>query len=446
MNKIQYTESSTQMNKKKLFFAGAIGNAIEFFEAIVYAFLQPFITKTFFPENFRGNNLLFAFTIIMPFLARPLGALFFGVIGDLKGRKTVLKSSLILSGISCSLIAVIPSYQEIGIFSFIFILSLRFLFGFAMSGEFNNSLLYLAEHAEPKSRGYIMSWACTGVSSGIFMAATLSYLFTTLIEKKIFPIGSFRVLFLLSAGALYIGYYARKHLAETADFFIYFPTFEKNKKKFIFNQAKKGISSNIINTIKIILIAGFGTHITYSLLIYSPFYLTAQNSNIPSLNSAILIIAFHCFVVSILTPIAGKLTDLIGRKFLLMLSIIVRTIFYLFYFFKVGKDASFGNLLVFYAFLSFFDSLYVAGVVEMIESLPTISRSTINGILYGTSSILFGALSLPFFERFIQKIPASPLIILFIAIPLFILLYRTPMAYFKPFHHYKYELERNKIS
>jgi MHS family proline/betaine transporter-like MFS transporter len=92
------------MNRKKLFFAGAIGNAVEIFEVLIYAFLQPYIVGTFFPTGFKENNLLFLITVILPFLAKPLGALYFGVLGDLKGRKFVLERSIIVSGICCGLI------------------------------------------------------------------------------------------------------------------------------------------------------------------------------------------------------------------------------------------------------------------------------------------------------------------------------------------------------
>lgn len=89
------------INKKKLFLAGAIGNSIEVFESVVYAFLQPYIAKTFFPPALRENKFLFLLTIILPFIARPIGGLIFGLIGALKGRKIVLEYSMIISGISC---------------------------------------------------------------------------------------------------------------------------------------------------------------------------------------------------------------------------------------------------------------------------------------------------------------------------------------------------------
>lgn len=435
------------MNRKKLFFTGAIGNSIEVFEAIVYAFLQPFITKTFFPVNLREHNLLFLLTAILPFLARPMGALFFGMMGDLKGRKTVLEYSMILSGLSCCAIAFTPSYATAGLLSFFLILFFRFLFGLAMSGEYNNSFLYLAEHSAPKSRGYILSWAAFGVSFGIFLATTFSYTFTYLIDKDVIPMWSFRLVFLLSGLSLYIAYVARKDLSETAEFFISFPTFEEKKKTAIYQGAKQELKSSLFSSIKIILLSGFGTHITYSLLFYGAFHITRYNINAHSFKDVTLLIAISSCISAMLIPTIGKITDFIGRKLLLICSLIVLTSLYLFFFFDIAKNGTYQELLCYYLALGFFNAIYFcAAPAEIIDSLPKKMRSTVNGLLYGIPALIFGALSLPYFQAQIEKYPESPLFIFSIAIPLLLFFLFSKNKFLAPSHKYMYSLEKNKVS
>jgi MFS transporter, MHS family, proline/betaine transporter len=435
------------LSRKKLFFAGAVGNSIEVFESVVYAFLQPFIAKTFFPPNLRENNLLFLITVILPFIARPLGAIVFGVMGDLKGRKTVLELCMIISGISCALITILPSYDSIGISAFFGILWLRFLFGLAMSSEYNNSFLYLAEHSSPKSRGFILSWASFGVNFGIFSSALLAYILTQLTESHFIPEWSFRLLFLLSMISLYIGYVARKSLPETAEFYISYPTFEANKKKAVYTTVGSELTNMKLKALKVILLAGFGTHITYSLFLYGPFHLIKHNLKISSFQEASTFIILATFITSLLVPFFGKLSDKIGRRLLLLTSIPALSALYLFFFFNLTACTSYQGFLIFYSVLGIVGAPYFAvAPAEIIDSLPSKMRSTANGLLYSIPAILFGALSLPYFQIQFEKSALSALIILILAIPLFLFFFFSKKKLLKPTLQYNYSLEQAKVS
>lgn len=433
------------MNRKKLFFAGAIGNAVEIFEVLIYAFLQPYILSTFFPPDYKENNLLFLITLILPFLSKPFGALFFGVLGDLKGRKYVLELSIVLSGICCSLIAILPSYQTMGAFSFICIIFLRCLLGFALSGEYNNSYLYLAEHSEPKSRGLIVSWASLGTCLGILMSTVASFSMMHFIDNDTLPVWSFRLLFVFSALNLYIGFKARKSLAETAEFYISYPSFAPNKLKAIIVQASSEMKSSVRSLCKVFFIFGFGSHITYSLIFYAPFFLLEVNPHITNLKQAVSLIIYYAVICCTLIPLVGKLSDRIGRKFILLLAIVLSTGLYLLFFFKLANESSYVELLFFYFFVAVADALYSTGIVEAMESLPGNMRSTINGIFIGIPTVLFGALSLPYFEMLLSKIPLSPLISLIIAIPIFVIIFASKKKMFSPHYVYRDEFEKLKI-
>ena len=407
--------------------------------------MQPYILSTFFPPDFTQKNLVFLLTIILPFLSKPFGALFFGILGDLKGRKYVLELSIILSGISCALIALLPSYETIGTFSFISIIFIRFLLGFSLSGEYNNSYLYLAEHSEPRSRGYIVSWASLGTCLGILMATLASFSMMHFIDNHVLPVWSFRCLFIFSAINLYIGFKARKALAETADFYISYPSSAPNKLKAVVVQATSEMKNSVRSLCKVFFIFGFGSHITYALILYSPFYLLKVNPNITHLKQPVSLIAFYAITSSILIPLIGKLSDLIGRKFLLLTGIALATALYLLFFFKLSNNLDYFELLVFYLFVAVADALYSLGSVEAMESLPGSMRSTINGIFIGLPTVFFGALSLPYFEMLLSKIPLSPLISLIVAIPLFVIIFLSKKKMFTPHYVYRYELEKTKV-
>lgn len=435
------------MNRTKLFIAGGLGNLIEVYETIVYIFLHSFITKTFFPENMRDNNLLFFLTVILPFLARPLGSLFFGLMGDLKGRKTVLEVSMIVSGLSCCAIAIIPSYQDIGLLSFGLVLLCRFIFGFAMSGEYNNSFLFLAEHSAPINRGYILSWAAFGVSFGICLATITALTFSHLVNSKILPEWSFRLIFLFSSLTLLIGYVARRHMNETLEFFIYSPKFTDHKTKLLYQQAQKSIKTRPWQSLKIIFLTGFGTHMTYSLFFFAPFHLTKVNLYSPTLTSTTILIAISSFFSALTCPFIGKLSDKIGRKLILLGSILLISILYLLFFFKLAENCSFHGLVSFYIVFGIFCGLFSSVVQhENITSLPKEARSTVNGLLYGIPAVIFGAMSLPYLQVHIQNYSEAPLVILVLAIPLWILLTLDKTKLFKPPTEYAYSLENIKVS
>lgn len=148
-----------------------------------------------------------------------------------------------------------------------------------------------------------------------------------------------------------------------------------------------------------------------------------------------------------LIPTIGKITDFIGRKLFLICSLIVLTGLYLFFFFDIGTNGTYQELLCYYLILGLFNGIYFcAALAEIMASLPKKMRSTINGLLYGIPSLIFGALSLPFFQAQIQTHPESPLFIFSIVNPLLLFFLFSKNKFFSPSHQYMYSLEKNKVS
>src|ERR1700749_4364702 len=142
----------------KLIAAASLGNALEFYEILVYGYFAVVIAKVFFPAADEAVSLLVTFgTFGASFLARPVGALFLGAYGDRKGRKAALTLSILLMTVGTALMTVMPSYGSLGILSPILVIAARLLQGFSVGGEFASSTAFLVEH-RPDRAGFFASW------------------------------------------------------------------------------------------------------------------------------------------------------------------------------------------------------------------------------------------------------------------------------------------------
>src|ERR1700733_1411278 len=142
----------------RLIVASSLGNALEFYEILVYGYFAVIISKVFFPAADEALSLLVTFgTFGASFLARPLGAIFLGAYGDRKGRKAALTLSILLMTIGTGLMTVMPSYGTLGILSPILVIAARLLQGFSVGGEFASSMAFLVEH-RPDRAGFFASW------------------------------------------------------------------------------------------------------------------------------------------------------------------------------------------------------------------------------------------------------------------------------------------------
>src|ERR1700693_5102598 len=151
--------SDLKPEEKRVIFASSLGTVFEWYDFYLYATLAPFFAALFFP---RGNDtaaLLSAFvTYAAGFLVRPFGALVFGRIGDLVGRKYTFLITIVVMGASTAAIGILPTYATIGFLAPILLVALRLLQGLALGGEYGGAATYVAEHARPHERGYATSW------------------------------------------------------------------------------------------------------------------------------------------------------------------------------------------------------------------------------------------------------------------------------------------------
>src|SRR3982750_1674291 len=165
---------STSSNLRKVITASSVGTMIEWYDFYIFGSLATVISKQFFPEEQGTAALLSTLAIFAAgFIVRPFGALVFGRLGDLIGRKYTFLLTLVLMGGSTFLIGLVPGYKSIGIAAPLLVLLLRLIQGLAVGGEYGGAATYVAEHAPANKRGFYTSWIQTTATLGLFMALLL---------------------------------------------------------------------------------------------------------------------------------------------------------------------------------------------------------------------------------------------------------------------------------
>ncbi|WP_326807108.1 MULTISPECIES: MFS transporter [unclassified Streptomyces] len=306
--------------------AAAVGNAMEWFDFGIYAYLAVTIGKVFFPGD-GGTQLLASFTAFAAsFLIRPLGGLVFGPLGDRLGRKQVLSLTMVLMAASTFCIGLIPSYDSIGIASPVLLLLFRMLQGFSTGGEYGGAATFIAEYAPDKRRGYFGSFLELGTLIGYIGAAGLVLVLnTTLGDEQMLEWG-WRIPFLIGGPIGVVGLYLRTKLEET-------PAFQKqqaqsagsgtdeaNAPKLSEDMPRKKFTAIFTEQWRMLLlcialVAAYNIT-NYMLLSYMPAYLTDALDYKHSMELVAAIIAM--VAMTLVIQRVGNLADRFGRKPLLM--------------------------------------------------------------------------------------------------------------------------------
>jgi MHS family proline/betaine transporter-like MFS transporter len=202
----------------RLIVAASLGNALEFYEILVYGYFAVIVAKVFFPSVDEAVSLLVTFgTFGASFLARPLGAIFFGSYGDRKGRKRALTLSILLMTIGTGLMTIMPSYGSIGLAAPVLVIAARLLQGFSVGGEFGSATAFLAEH-RPDRAGFFASWQWTSQGLAAVVATGLGVLLTTTMPAADLQAWGWRIPFAVGLLIGPVGYYIRSRLDETPEF------------------------------------------------------------------------------------------------------------------------------------------------------------------------------------------------------------------------------------
>jgi hypothetical protein len=217
--------SVSKAEERKVIFASSLGTVFEWYDFYLYATLAPFFAALFFPKGNDTAALLSAFaTYAAGFLVRPFGAIFFGRIGDLVGRKYTFLVTIVVMGSSTVLVGLLPKYETVGLLAPVLLVTLRLLQGLALGGEYGGAATYVAEHAPNGRRGYATSWIQTTATLGFFLALLIIGACRLGIDKETFADWGWRIPFWVSAILLVFSIYIRMRLNES-------PVFKRMKEE-----------------------------------------------------------------------------------------------------------------------------------------------------------------------------------------------------------------------
>ena len=311
--------------ERKVIFASSLGTVFEWYDFYLYGSLAAVIAKQFFSGLDAGSAFIFALLAFAAgFIVRPFGALVFGRLGDLIGRKYTFLVTILLMGGATFIVGILPNYATIGVAAPVILIALRMLQGLALGGEYGGAATYVAEHAPHGKRGAYTAWIQTTATLGLFLSL-LVILFTREFTGPAFDDWGWRVPFIASIALLAISVWIRLSMNES-------PAFKKMKEEGKLSKAPLSESFGQWKNLKIVILALFGlvagqAVVWYTGQFYALFYLTqvlkvdAKTANL--LIAASLVIGTPFFVVF------GAWSDKIGRKVIIMSGLLLAIITYI---------------------------------------------------------------------------------------------------------------------
>lgn len=309
----------------KVISASSMGTMIEWYDFYIFGSLAVVISTKFFPsDNPTAAFLSTLATFAAGFVVRPFGALFFGRLGDIIGRKYTFMATLLLMGGSTFLIGCIPSYETIGFMAPLLVLILRLLQGLALGGEYGGAATYVAEHAPVGQKGYWTSWIQTTATVGLFISLMVILATKNVLSPEDFDSWGWRVPFWVSIVMVGVSYLIRKNMDES-------PVFAKAKKEGTTstNPLKESFGNRY--NLKFVLLALFGATMGQGVVWYTgQFYamsfmktvMNIDSSQVDGLLGIALLLGTPFFIFF------GWLSDKIGRKYIMMGGMLLAILFY----------------------------------------------------------------------------------------------------------------------
>src|SRR6187397_323547 len=310
----------------KIITASAVGTMIEWYDFYIFGSLATTISPLFYPS---GNDTLaliaYLSTFAVGFVVRPFGALFFGRIGDLVGRKYAFLVTLLIMGGATALIGFLPTYHTIGIAAPIILLAIRILQGLALGGEYGGAAVYVAEHVPDAKRGFYTSFIQITATLGLFASLLVSILVQNAMTPQAFSAWGWRVPFIISIFLVGISLYIRLRMKES-------PIFSQIKSAGMTSSRPLVEAFTHWDNLKRVLISLFGATagqgvVWYTGQFYALFYL--QTVLKVNARSAQYIIAIALLFAMPLFVAMGALSDRIGRKHLMMAGCLIAAVSYL---------------------------------------------------------------------------------------------------------------------
>jgi len=366
---------------------GIFGNILEWYDFAVFGFLAPIMGVLFFPNEDPMAGLIKTYGIFAAgYLMRPLGGIIFGHIGDKYGRKKALQLSIGMMAVPTVLVGCLPVHDQIGVWAPLLLILLRLVQGVSVGGELIGSVSFLVEIAPPDKKGLQGSWTLFSATGGILLGSLVVTCLQYAIGEQAMQAWGWRLPFLAGIVILCIGSWLRRGLIESPEFLQM--QAEHRLPRSPFKETVLEMPGRIIRLLLVILL--FSTSF-YMLFVWMPTYLSKIVT--PPVGHALLINTIAMIVLICTIPVAGALSDRIGRKKILIAVTILLTIV-IYPCFKIlghaGFAATLAVQLLFAVLLGFLQGPMPALMVEM---FPVRTRYTGVGLCYNIAIAVFGGTS-----------------------------------------------------
>ncbi|MFS2096234.1 MFS transporter [Pseudomonas sp. Pseusp11] len=311
--------------ERKVIFASSLGTVFEWYDFYLYGSLAAIIAKHFFAGVNETTSFIFALLAFAAgFAVRPFGAIVFGRLGDMIGRKHTFLITIVIMGVSTAVVGFLPGYETIGVAAPVILISLRLMQGLALGGEYGGAATYVAEHAPKGKRGYFTSWIQTTATLGLFLSLLVILACRTLLGTEAFEAWGWRIPFLVSILLLIVSVYIRLQLAES-------PVFKKMKEEGKSSKAPLTESFARWDNLKIVIMALLGgtagqAVVWYTGQFYALFFLLQTLKIDPQ--TANFLIAGSLLIGTPFFILFGSLSDRIGRKGIVMAGCILAAVTY----------------------------------------------------------------------------------------------------------------------
>lgn len=386
------------MNKRQLILSGGLANIFEWYDYALFGHFAPIIGAKFFPAPDSKTSILQAFLVFaVGYLMRPLGGIFFGIIGDKFGRRLALSSAVICMAVPTAVVSVLPTYEQVGILAPGLMILARLLQGFSMGGTLTGSVSFLIEHTAKKHRGLVGSIPIVSICLGILLGSTVANIVQSNLPYEQFYSWGWRIPFLIGILVLFAGMYIKKYTTETPLFIAI-----QNSKAIVKSPLKTVLSVHWLDMLISIFINAPGSILFYLQTIYFISYLKINRGfNVSQVSN----LATSCYLImAIMTLSAGWLSDIVGRR---QIMIIINLLIIIMIFtgiidrLVIGNFGEVGFASIIVAILA---ALYVGAEPALqAELYPTNVRNTALSLSYNIATSLFGGTTPYLVEFFVQK-------------------------------------------
>lgn len=381
--------------------AAVIGNALEWYDFIVYGFLSSIIARLFFPSDNEYTSLLMALaTFGVGFFMRPVGGVLLGQYADRKGRKAAMQLIILLMTVSIAIIAFAPDYAAIGIGAPVLIVFARMMQGFATGGEYASATAFLVESAPDNRRGLYGAWQLFGQCLAVFAGAGMGALVTHLLSPEALDSWGWRVPFVIGLLIGPVGLWMRRHMEETGEF-LDARKVSVDKPMGLLNvlrEHRRGVLVTMGSTIS-------GTVTFYVMLVNMPTFAHRQ-LGLP-LDEVFMVQMLAVAIMTLVIPLAGLLSDRIGRKPVLFAGNLAFFLLVYPMFAWVAAEPSVERLLVMQIVLcTSIGVCFGPAPTSVAEQFPTRVRSTGLALAYNVAVMLFGGFS-PFIVTWLSQTTGS---------------------------------------